>query len=298
MSRMRSRPELLGVLAALAVLVVGCADSTEESSGKMLVAASIAPLADFAQKVGGDLVEVELLVAPGASPHTYQLTPHQMKVLSKASVLVLNGVDLEFWADKAVAAADNPKMIVIRTAEGLDIIDTSEEEHEEDGNPHVWLSPVCAIHQVQAIRDAFVEADPDHENEYAANARAFIAELEKLDEEIREQAGSFSTKQFVAFHSSWVYFAREYGLVQAGVIERSPGVEPSPSEVRDVIDTARRLKAKAIFAEPQFSAKAAEIVAEESNSKVLLLDPLGSTGNYDYVETMRANLARMSEALK
>jgi len=298
MSEDRFRLALLGVLAALALLVVGCADSTPQRSGKMLVAASIAPLADFAQKVGGDLVEVERLVPPGASPHTYQLTSHQMKVLARASVLVLNGVNLEFWADKAVAAADNPKLIVVRTADGLDIIGASDQGHEKGGNPHVWLSPVCAIHQVEAIRDAFVEADPDHKNEYTANADAFIAKLRELDSEIRRQADSFSVTQFVAFHSSWVYFAREYGLVQAGVIERNPGMEPSPSEVRDVIATVKRLKAKAIFAEPQFSAKAAEVIAEESNSKVLLLDPLGGPEHYDYLKTMRANLARIAEALR
>ncbi|OFX17759.1 MAG: hypothetical protein A2Z18_01840 [Armatimonadetes bacterium RBG_16_58_9] len=268
------------------------------SSNRMVVAASISPLADFAKKVGGDLVEVELLVPAGASPHTFQLTPQQMNTLSKASVLILNGVGLEFWADKAISAADNPNLKVVRTADGLDIIDDVDEEHGKGGNPHVWLSPVCAISQVKAIRDAFIEADPQHKYSYAANAAHFIGQLEQLDSEIRRQVESFSTNKFVAFHPAWVYLARDYGLVQAAVIEKSPGVEPSPSEASDVVRTVRKIEARAIFAEPQFSPKVAEVIAQESGARVLILDPLGKPDDYDYIKMMRANLKQMAEALR
>lgn len=264
----------------------------------MIVAASIAPMADFAGNVGGDLVDVELLVPPGASPHTYQLDPEQMRLLSKASVLVLNGVNLEFWADKAIGGAENPKLIVVRTAEGLPLIGSPEDHIHEGGNPHVWLDPIYAIYQVQAIRDAFTKADPAHKSQYTANAADYIRKLRQLDADIRSQVRSFRHKRFVAFHPSWVYFARRYGLVQAAVIEESPGREPSPSHIREIVESAKRMHAKAIFAEPQFSPKAAQVIADEVGAKVLMLDPLGKPPDYDYVKTMRGNLKQMAEALR
>ena len=285
-------------LTALISIACGCQRHSHKATEKILVAASIAPLADFAKNVGGKLVEVELLVPPGSSPHTYQITPRQMKFVSKASVLVLNGVNLEFWAEKVVDAADNPTLTVIRAADGLETIDSAEGHGRSGSNPHVWLDPINAVHQVESIRDALVRADPAHKAEYAANAHEYIEKLKRLDQDIRTEVSTFKSKQFITFHPAWAYFARRYGLVQVAVIETGPGKEPSPSDLRRVIKTAGRLKAKAIFAEPQFSAKVAEVIAEEAGAEVLFLDPLGRPPHYDYIQTMRSNLKQISRALR
>ena len=292
------RCAVLLALTGLISLTSGCGRDTGKTTGKILVAAGIAPLADFARNVGGDLVEVELLVPPGSSPHTYQITARQMKFVSKASVLVLNGVNLEFWAEKVVDAADNPTLTVIRTADGLETINSAEGRGHLTSNPHVWLDPINAVHQVESIRDALVRADPAHKAEYRANARAYIEKLKRLDHDIRTEVNAFKSKEFIVFHPAWAYFARRYRLVQVAVIETSPGKQPSPSDLRRVIETARKLKAKAIFAEPQLSAKAAEVIAEEAGADVLFLDPLGRPPHYDYIQTMRGNLEQMSRALK
>lgn len=293
---MIGRPVWIAIIL-VALIAAGCGRAPEPHQGKMIVAASIAPLYDFSRQVGGSLVDVELLVPPGASPHTYQIEPAQMKVLSRASVLVLNGVGLEYWADKAVDAADNPRLIVVRTAEGLPIVGKGKDPHHPSGNPHVWLDPRMAIRQVEAIRDAFAKADPAHSKVYAENAERFIQKLRALDEEIRKRVKTFRSRSFIAFHPAWVYFAKEYGLDQAAVIEESPGKEPSPSHIRKIIETARKLKVKAVFAEPQFSPKAAQVIADEVGAKVLILDPLGQPPNYSYIETMRRNLDRMAKGL-
>lgn len=295
---MRWTTNWLLILAAVAsIFFAGCARTAEKNRGKIIVASSIAPLANFSKEVGENYVHVELLVPPGASPHTYQLEPDQMAMLSKASVLVLNGVGLEFWADNAIDAANNPKLIVVRTADGLKLLDSTEED-EKGGNPHVWSDPIDAIHQVEMIRDAFIKADPKHASAYKANAINYIERLRKLDYDIRAEVKTFKYRSFIAFHPAWVYFAKRYGLIEAAVIERSPGREPSPAEIRDIIDTARKLHVKAIFAEPQFSPKAADVIAEEVGAKVLFLDPMGKPPDYDYIKTMRDNLHQLSEALK
>lgn len=284
------------LLCMAAVLATGCGRQ-QRSSGKMLVAASIAPMANFAKHVGGDLVEVELLVPPGSDPHTYQIEPAQMETLSSASVLVLNGAGLEFWADSAIDAANNSRLIVVRTADGLRILDHAEADGGR-GNPHVWVDPIDAIHQIGRIRDAFIKADPKHAADYKANADQYTTQLKKLDSEIRSQVRQFKSKSFVSFHPTWVYFARRYGLIEAATIEESPGKEPTPEIINHAIKVAKRLNAKAVFTEPQASPKAAQVVAEEVGAKVLLLDAFGKPPDYDYIATMRSNVQTMAEALQ
>jgi len=172
------------------------------------------------------------------------------------------------------------------------------EPGEQGGNPHVWLSPPDAIHQVEAIRDALIRADPAGAAAYRANAAHYVAELRALDTETRDTVATFRTRAFIAFHPAWAYFARDYGLEQAAVIERAPGREPSPAEIAGVIRTARAIGAKAIFAEPEFPTKAAQVIADETGAKVLLLDTLGRGPSYSYLDTMRYNLAQMARALR
>ncbi|MCE5199714.1 MAG: metal ABC transporter substrate-binding protein [Armatimonadota bacterium] len=291
---------LVAIFAAMSLLG-GCTSKPQKSSGKMLVAASIGPLGNFANEVGGNLVDVQVLVQPGASPHTYQLSADQMEMLSQASVLVLNGLHLEFWADKAINAADNPKLIVVHTADGLPVIEGKDEEHGDvhpGGNPHVWLNPMYAIHQVETIRDAFIKADPSHKSQYTKNAADYVAKLRKLDKDIRAEVATFKSRDFITFHPTWVYFAREYGLVEAAAIEKSPGREPSPSEIGDIVDLCKREHIRAIFAEPQFSPKAAEVVADECGARVLMLNTIGQPPDFDYIKMMRDNVNEMAKALK
>jgi zinc transport system substrate-binding protein len=293
--------QLLYWITLLLVFTLGlsaCSVQTSPpiSGDKILVVASILPLTDFARQVGGDRIQVETLVPPGASPHTYELTPAQLIAISQARLLLLNGVGLEYWADDSVSAANNPDLVVVNTSEGLTII--AGDEDETMGNPHVWLSSLNAIHQVEVIRVALIQADPAGSSEYLTNADQYIGELQKLDLEIRQAVSTFSSREFIAFHAAWAYFARDYGLKQAAVIETTPGKEPSPAEVAEVINTARAIGAKAIFAEPQFSSKAAEVIAEESGTQVLFLNPLGLPPDYGYIDLMLYNLGEISKALK
>lgn len=264
---------------------------------RLLVTASIAPLADFARQVGGDHVQVITLVPAGASPHTFELTPSQVEQVARARLLVLNGVGLEYWADRLVAGAGNPKLVVVDTSQGIDILERDGDG--SGGNPHIWLDPQNAIVQVSHIRDALIQADPAHADDYRTNAEQYIHQLGQLDQEIADEVATWSKRQFIAFHPAWVYFARRYGLVQAAVIQRPPGREPSPVEVAHIIETAQRIGAKAIFAEPQFSPKAAQTIAGESGARVLFLDPLGSSlDDPSYVNLVLYNVAHMAQALR
>lgn len=294
----RARSLIMVVAAALAsLLVAACGDGRPVQNDRLLVVASIAPLADFATQVGGEHVQVITLVPPGASPHTYELTSSQVEQVSRARLLVLNGVGLEYWAEKLIQSANNPRLIVVDTSEGIDILQG--DDREGAGNPHIWLDPKNAVVQAGDVRDALVQADPARADSYRSNAERYVEQLLSLDREIAGEVAAWSSRQFIAFHPAWVYFARRYGLVQAAAIEESPGREPSPAEVAEIVETARRIGARAIFAEPQFSPKAAQTIAEESGAQVLLLDPLGaSMDDPSYLKLMRHNVAQMAKALR
>ncbi|MFC1563011.1 metal ABC transporter substrate-binding protein [candidate division KSB1 bacterium] len=288
---------ILNLSLLISVLVTGCGrNSAPSRDGRVLVAVSILPLADFTREVGGNRVEVKVLVQPAHSPHTFEPTALQLEIVSKARALVLNGVGLEFWSDKLVSAADNPDLAIVRTGEGLEIIDN--EHREESGNPHVWLDPVYAQHQVDNIAKTLSIVDPEGVEIYEKNARRYNGELKLLDREIREKVAGFSSKKFISFHSGFAYFARRYGLEEAGVIEKTPGAEPSPSDIADIINTAKSVGAKAIFAEPQFPPKSAEVIAAECGAVVSYLNPLGEPPDYKYVDIMRYNVSQLEKALK
>jgi ABC-type Zn uptake system ZnuABC Zn-binding protein ZnuA len=287
---------LLAGFLGLGLAACGRQADNGKPDTRLPVVASILPLADFVRQVGGDRVQTEVLVPAGASPHTYELAPSQLKAVTRARVLVLNGVGLEFWAEKVISSANNPNLIVVTASEGMKVL--AGDADEPGGNPHTWLSPLKAMIQVEKICEAFAKVDPAGAEIYRDNADKFQRELHALDQDIRSSVAGFSSRRFIAFHAAWSYFASDYGLEETSVIERRPGQEPSPAEIADIIQKARQINAKAIFAEPQFSTKAAEAIAAECGARVLLLNPLGHPPDYRYLDLMRFNLSQISLALR
>jgi len=278
-------------------LVAGCTGPQAPASGKVRVAVSIPPLADFVRQVGGERVEVVTLVPPGASVHTYEPSPRQIEFVARAEMLVLNGLGLEFWADKVVKGSGNPKLLVVDTSVGVETL--AGDEDEGGVNPHIWLDPVRAMVQVANIRDGLIKVDPGNSEFYRGNAGRYIQQLGALDKEIAARTQAWAHKEFISFHSAWVYFAQRYGLQQVAVLEEFPGKEPSPEYLAQVVNLARRIEARAIFAEPQLSPKLAQTVASESGKAVLLLDPEGGVESRNtYIELMRYNVGEMEKALK
>lgn len=298
---------LLCVVMVLVPLSGGIGCEQQPSGDTLTVVTTIFPLADFVKNVAGDKVEVVTLLRSGDSPHTYEPSSRDMKAVARARLLVINGAGLDFWVEKLKSAAsDNLAVLdtsLVLEQEGLLLSgDEHEDEADDHGgtNPHYWLDPVLAQKQVEAIASAMAGVDPENRDIYLDNAAAYIGELESLDEEIREMTGDFSSREFIAFHASWTYFASRYDLVEAAVIQEAPGKEPSVAYIKGVVDLAKSLKVKAIFAEPQFSTDAAKAIASDSGAEVLLLDPLGGpglNGRDSYIALMRYNAAQMEKAM-
>ncbi len=299
-----------------------------QNAPKLAVAASIVPLGDFCRQIGGELVQVQVLIPPGASPHAFEPPPSVMVRAAGARVLVYIGAGLEPWADKLRRSWGSRDVAVVEAARGMDLLrdvdhhhhvepespqekaghaqkagkpERGEESHSHAaGNPHIWLDPVLAQDICRKIAAAFIQADPGHRAVYEANLENYLKELAVLDQEIRERVKTWRLREYVSFHPAYTYFARRYGLEEVGVMELAPGREPTPRHLQKVIKAIKHYGIKVVFAEPQLNPRVAEVVAQEAGVKVLMLDPVGGRPPYgtDYLQMMRHNLATLEAAMK
>jgi len=274
------------------------------------VTASIFPLADIAARVGGDWVEVQVLIPAGASPHVFEPTPEAFREFAKTRLFVMVGAGLEFWAQKLIAAAADETPAVVRAADGVQLIQMTAQHQEGSephlpdhgqGNPHVWLDPMVAVSLAQNIGRTLMRLDPEHSQEYGERLAAYQEQLHALDKRIRVTVEQFRIREYVAFHPAWSYFARRYGLVEVGVIQESPGREPTPKHLQSIIRAIQDHGIQAVFAEPQLNPSAASALASEADVRVLILDPLGGPDlpeRDSYIGLMEYNLKMMREAMQ
>jgi len=289
------RKGLITTILILLFLII----SNHSFAEKIKVIASIAPLADFTKQVGGERVDVKLLLPPGASPHIYEPTPKAMKDVSNARVFVKIGAGLEFWAEKIIKASGNKRLIIVDSSSGVSLIRETHSHSSLSADPHIWLDPVIAVGIVTKIEKALIEADPQGTQFYKQNAFIYKKKLFQLDKEISKKVKTFRIKEYVTVDPAWNYFSKRYGLRVAGVIEESPGKEPSPKHIANIIREINRIGSRVVFVEPQFNPKIAEAVAKESGARVLFLDPIGwQKGRGTYIDMMRYNVSVMEGVMK
>lgn len=283
----KSRLILIQILLAIFLMstFVCTNQQTEKTSdSKIGVIVSILPQAEFVERVGGDKVKVTVMVPPGASPHTYEPKPGQLKEVSRAKVYFAVGSGIEFelaWMKKIVDLST--EILVLDCSEGIEI---------KEGDPHIWLSPFNAMIMVENIYQGLVQVDSVNKKYYSENKNKYIEELNKLDEELTLALSEKKNRKIMVYHPSWGYFTREYDLEQIP-IERE-GKEPTPKGILNSIKQAREEEITTIFASPQFDAKKAEVIAKEIGGDVVLLDPLSK----DYIENMRKVALAFSRDLR
>ena len=243
---------------------------------------------------GVDGVSVENLSSPHVGClHDYQLTAGDVRKLSEADLLLANGAGMESFLGKI--ARQSPGLRIVEVSDGIPLM---------DGNAHVWVSFDGARRQVDNIAAALSRAAPEKSAAFRANAESYKARLGRLEEKMRAALAPYAGTPIVTFHEAFPYFARDFNLEIAGVIEREPGTEPSARELAGIVDLVRARGVKVLFAEPQFSGKSAQIIAGETGAKVYELDPV-ATGPADpasakdaWLTAMEKNLAVLQEALR
>jgi zinc transport system substrate-binding protein len=299
------------------------------AAGRLPVFVSIVPQQYFVQQIGKDLVDIQVMVQPGASPATYEPKPQQMADLSKAKIYFAIGVPFEnAWLRKI--ADPNPNMRVIHTDQGIEKLamaahhhhhdDQTEEHHEgehheadhdheksehhgeaahdEDHHehagldPHIWLSPPLVKIQARNILAALQEADPANQSVYEANFNEFTARIGQLDTDLKNTFAGKKGLQFMVFHPAWGYFAHAYGLKQVPI--EIEGKDPKPAQLKELVQHARENGIKVVFVQPQFSTKSAELIAREIGGQVAFANPLAE----DWMANMREVADKFESALK
>ncbi len=299
-------PMALRVVMGLAAIgaLVGCrtGEAPPAQEGKLAVTVSILPQQYFVERIGGEHVQVNVLVPPGADAHTYEPKPAQLRALARSQVYFTIGVEFEkAWMGRILAA--NPSLRVVDTTQGIERLPMAAHNEasrltlrdrlraifgrgatpapEEEMDPHVWLSPRAVRQQAQIIYETLAALDPAHREAYQANLAQFLADIAALDQEIAQSLAGLESRTFMVFHPAWGYFARDYGLTMLAV--EVGGQEPSPQELARIIALAKQEKIRVIFAQPEFSTRAAEAIAREIGGQVLLISPLA----YDWLGNLR-----------
>lgn len=263
---------------------------------------SILPVQTFVKSIGGDKVNVAVMVQPGNSPHNYEPKPSQMVDVNKAALYFAIGVEFEnVWLSKFKNL--NSKMHIIELAENVKKMQmqnehTQDAEHEGHGHhdahahegedPHIWTSPSNVKIIAKNIYNALKKHDPENTDYYKRNLDIFLASIDETDRLIIDILSSLDEgEKFMVFHPSWGYFAKAYNMQQIAV--EVEGKEPKPKELIDLLKEAKEEKVKAIFTQPEFSDTTARVIAKELQIPVVKVSPLAA----DWSE----NLIKMAKSI-
>jgi zinc transport system substrate-binding protein len=270
---------------------------------KVKVVASFYPIYDFAKHVGGDRIDASVLIPIGAEPHDFDPTIQQILAAQSADMMVYNGAGMEnAWIKKIKLR------FAVDTSQGLQQLLTSNESSDQRGlDPHIWLDPILAIHQVEIIRDGLIKIDPNNANYYNQNAEKFIGQLRALDASIRSQLSSSNCakRDFIAFHQAFSYFAKRYGLNQHSIQGLSPEGEILSQRLVQVVQLSDDLGINVIYSEDLIDPRSSQAIAQEiPNGKVMVLSPVEGIkpqeqrASIGYLDKMNENVAALKVGLQ
>ena len=274
------------LLLAIVMLAIGlgCDDTKPASKGeitKLGVTVSIAPQAYFAQRIGRERVDIQVMVPPGSSPATYEPTPKQMAKLAETKLYFTVGVPFERTLVPKIANMFG-RIKIIKTHPAAD--------HFGSEDPHTWLDPVLAKDQAQKMAEALIEADPAGTQQYQQALAELVKDLDQLNTEIAELLKPHAGKEILVFHPAYGHFTKQYGLKQVPIL--IDGKEPSAKQLVEIIESAKASGFQIIFVQPQFSAKTASVIAEQIGAAVVEIDPLSQ----DYLSNLRKMAAAVEQS--
>ena len=318
----------VAVVSAIALSLGSCAANTPSSSessptdaatvaapDELQVVTTFLPITQFTKAVAGDRAEVTQLLPTNVGPHDFQAKPEDVQKIAKADVLVENGLGLEEFLDDLVKNAGNANLKVIDSSKGIQTITTesiegkhdhgtsekAEAEHDHgEFNPHIWVDPKRAAQQVENIRDGLIAADPEGKETYTANAAAYIAKLQQLDQEFSQKLQPFAGKTFVTYHDFAPYFAQRYNL-KVQFLVGIPEENASPDDVKRVMNAAKTSNLKTLLTEPQAVGNPFSALAKDLNVQVGNFDPMETAGAdglqpEHYFTVMRQNVTNLTTA--
>lgn len=314
-----NRRAVVGSMAIAGSVVFGACGGGDDNvgtgtgTGTPRVYAAFAPIEEVARAVAGERADVVGLVPPGGGAHDYEPTAKQLEALATADLVVYFGADFQPGVQDAVAGLDD-EVRIIDLLEGLRLLPVGEQlpgtDGEVDGevlatgdDPHVWLDPQNMMAMTRAVSEALVDLDPDGREIYERGRDAYLAELERLDDEMEAGLARCASDVIVTSHRAFEYLARRFGLTQISIAGISPEVEPSPSTLEAVAAAAAADNVSVIFFEENLPPDLAETVAREIGADTDVLDPVETLSDEQlaagesYLTVQRANLAALRAGL-
>ena len=283
-------PTLKAIFIFPAILLVAASSQAQSQHQKVKAFVSIPPQAYFVERVGGQFVDVKVLVGPGQSPATYEPTPKQMSELGRSQLYFRIGVPFEKSFISKIS--DVFKYLkIIDTGKGIQLRRFQHTGLSQVPDPHIWLDPKLVMIQARTVCDALIQGDPAHKQEYKANLKGFLDDLIRVDAKIAQMLAPIRGTKFYVFHPAFGYFGDSYGLTQVAV--EIEGKEPSAKQLTDIINRAKKDKVKVIFVQQQFAKKVARTLAEAIGGTLVPLDPLAR----DYLKNLEDIAANLKKAL-
>lgn len=298
---MKRRTILWMAILILVVYTTGCHKQPTKDKENLTIVTSFYPIYLHVINIAKDIpgVEVVNMTEPQMGClHDYQLSPNDIKTLDRADIFVINGGGMESFMDKAISQF--PHMPIIDASSGIDLLE--DKEHGEL-NPHVWVSVSGAIEQVKQIMEELIGLDQVNSDQYIENGNEYIGRLEELSKQMHEVLDPIPNKNIVTFHEAFPYFAKEFSFNIVGTILSDSDTEPSAKELAQVIEAIKKENVKAVFMEPQYRSKSAQLIGAETGVEIYTLDPIvtgEASGDVadDYINKMKENLKTLEEALE
>lgn len=284
------------VIAILTLFIIGIVvfaqPKESEPVSDINVAATIFPIYDLTREIAGDSARVELLLPPGASEHTFEPTPSTLRQLQGATAIYAIDHGIDSWLDGIIESVDAEKVVV---DSGIDIRASADPE-EGATDPHYWLSIPNAIIISQTIADDLSERYPEHAVEFQKNLSNLIVELEQADDEIRLSLNTLSNKNIITLHDAWYYFSEEYGLRIAGTFEPTPGREPTPQYLIELMAAIDASGSTTLYSEPQLPITGLKSFTTDNGLTIAELDPIGGVSGRDsYISLMKYNAETIAQ---
>ena len=290
---------VLAVALVVAWIIVRASRPTppvvpSSSPSTLSIVVTFYPLADFAKRVGGDLVTVTNITPAGAEPHEYEPTPRDIAGVYGAKLFIMNGLGVDAWADKISSDVSAQGVTILRMNEHVDVL---------SADPHMWLDPMNAMKEVDAIAEALITLDPIHADQYRANRDRAKAELADLDREYTQGLATCEQREIMTTHNAFGYLAHRYHFTTWYILGLSPEEDPSPQTIARMVDISKAQRIRYIFFETLVSPKLAQTVATEIGAETLVLNPIEGLTDAEvrdgknYMSVMRENLANLRRAL-
>jgi ABC-type Zn uptake system ZnuABC Zn-binding protein ZnuA len=311
---MKTGNVIISLALAIAFLFIACGRQEEKISPtaekKLNIVSTVAPITSIVENVGGDKIKLAGIIPEGIDSHTFEPIPSDAKLLSRADLIIINGLDLEIPTVKLAEANLKQGASILslgqKTLKESDYVyDFSFPKEKGHPNPHLWLNPEYAMSYATTARGELIRLDPANKSTYEQNAAAFLKKLEALDQAITEAVKTIpqNNRRLLTYHDSWPYFARRYGFQVIGAAQPSDFSDPSPREVARLIEQIRKENVPALFGSEVFPSPVLEQIARETKSRYidkLRDDELpGKPGEaqHSYIGMMLENLTIMFEAL-